>query len=65
LELFDDVPDAKSPPSISAVRRPRSCGVEGDPGTGDAAPDHHQVEVSGPQRLQRLGSLEGCLLAHR
>jgi len=39
-------------------------GVEGDAGAGDTAPDHHQVEVSGPQRLQRLGSLEGCLLAH-
>ena len=41
---FDDVPDAKSPLSISAGAQAPARGVERDPAAGDAAADDEDVE---------------------
>ena len=44
---FDDkllVPEAKSPLSMRATRRPRSDCVEGDAGAGDAAAENEQIK---------------------
>ena len=55
---FDDVPDAKSPLSTSAVRRPAAGGVERDARPGDAAADDEDVELLGGQAAQRVGTVE-------
>ena len=52
------MPDAKSPLSTSASRKPAGRGVERDAGAGDAAADDEHVEVLGGEPAQRIGAIE-------
>ena len=55
---FDDVPDARSSRSTSAVRRPAGRGVERDAGAGDPAADDEHVEVLVGEAAERVGAVE-------
>ena len=62
---FDDVPEAKSSRSTSAVRRPREAASRAHAGAGDAAADDEHVEGVLGQPAERIAAVEPAGADHR